>query len=149
MTRGSFVGALLAGAAAAARTAPSGAAMTVSPLSGVLARRHAVAKIDVAHLDDAISTRTAVTPAALRELAGEHHAITGRAALDAVLDGLAALAPKPAARPGDLRWGLVLRDAHGAALATVDLDRFGRRAHIDGADYDVSGEPLLACLRRR
>ena len=107
-----------------------------------------VASVRIVHYPDRVLTRAALTPEQLDHLAVTHVVVSKRSAIESVVRALDGMAPVPEQVTPDSRWGVTLLDAHGATIARVYLDKFGKRALIDGRGARVDGEPVVQLLAK-
>jgi len=108
-----------------------------------------VEQIRIVHFPDDANTRIALMPEDLERMATSRALVTD----PATVASLAALIQRmPAAENEDAvpdcRWGASLCNRNGYALRSVYLDRFGRRAVIDGRPASVLATPVVRALAR-
>ena len=105
-----------------------------------------VVSVRIVHYPDRVLTRTALGAADLERLATTHTLVKTRSDIDGVVEALDAMPSSPAQATPDSRWGVTLIGPGGTILAHVYLDKFGKRALIDGKAAHVEGEKLVHLL---
>ena len=109
-----------------------------------------ITHLEILHLSDALLTRAVLGPQAFETHDGLHRtSISDRAS---VAEGMrlvdAAGAHASDAKP-DVRWALTFSDAAGTKRRVIYLDKFGKRAIVDGHTVSMDGAHLIAWLRAR
>lgn len=102
-------------------------------------------ELRIAHASDAFETRAALDAATVERLAVAHFATRDRATIARVLAAIENASAQAEAGTVDARWSITLR---GVRTQRIAVDRFGRRASIDGAPYAIRGEQLVRLLAR-
>ncbi len=105
-----------------------------------------VACVRVVHASDALATRVALTPAMLLRAATLGVTIADRERVAQLVTAIGATESQPDTQGPDSRWGVALFDERDAPLLTIYLDRFGKRAVIDGRPASVRAKPLVRLL---
>jgi hypothetical protein len=117
-------------------------------LRAALEEREKFVKLEVLHLEDDLRTRVAIGPAKLETLGIACKTVDDPQTLEAIVNSVAATAM--CENPGrlDARWGLIFTNAEGRRVLSLYLDKFGRRAAVDGHEVILrDGEPLIDRLK--
>jgi hypothetical protein len=109
---------------------------------------NAVAKVQVLHMPDSVSTRVAVTQQALRSVAITKKTFRDRVGqtLDQMLAGISVKGDK---HTPDLRWGVLLYNAKNHEVASVFVDKFGRYGYLNGKTVSFDAGTSATDLAKR
>jgi hypothetical protein len=88
--------------------------------------------VEIDHVRNDISYRSALTPAELRARATVRVESRDATTIAGIVAAIRQTGAHADPNPADLRYAIRLRDARGATVATIYLDAFGTRGLVDG-----------------
>ena len=113
-----------------------------------IARRREFSELTIVHASDDLRTRTALGADDVKRLADEHLLTTDTWIINEVATAFARTAIVESPGHIDARWIVTFRDAAERDRLTIVVDRFGRRAIVEGRSVAIDGAALVRLLRQ-
>ena len=106
------------------------------------------ARLRIVHSPDSLASRIAFTPADAERYAIATRLVSDRATIEDLAGAIDDARPVHADGTVDVRWNLTFSEGPGGSVRHVSIDRFGRRALIDGVAANMDGADLVMRLKR-
>ncbi len=113
-----------------------------------IARRREFSELTIVHVDDDLRTRTALTSEDVQNFADEHFLTTDIWIINEVATAFARTPIVESPGHIDARWIVNFRDSAERDRLTIIIDRFGRRAIVEGRSVAIDGAALVRLLRQ-
>ncbi|MGC2131083.1 MAG: hypothetical protein WA629_13420 [Candidatus Aquilonibacter sp.] len=105
-----------------------------------------VTRLEIDHVPNNISYRTALTPSEVDERARIRVESRDPATVSAIVAAIEHTAASGDERHADLRYAIRLRDARGSTRALIYLDAVGEHGIVDGRRVRFSGDAIKRAI---
>lgn len=105
-----------------------------------------VTRLEIDHVPNNISYRTALTPSEVDERARVRVESRDSATVAGIVAAIEHTAASTDARQADLRYAIRLRDARGSTRAIIYLDAFGEHGVVDGRRVRFSDDAIKRAI---
>jgi hypothetical protein len=103
-------------------------------------------RLEIDHVPNSVSYRTALSPSDLDERARIRIESRDPATIARIVAAIEHTAAGSDAQQADLRYAIRLRDARGATRALIYLDAFGERGLVDGRRVRFSSDAIKRAI---
>ncbi len=111
-----------------------------------IARRREFSELTIVHVSDDLRTRAALSADDVKLFADEHFLTTDIWIINEVATAFARTAIVESPGHTDARWIITFRDPAERDRLTIVIDRFGRRAIVEGRSVAIDGAALVRLL---
>jgi len=113
-----------------------------------IAKRREFSEVAIVHVGDDLRTRISLSADDVRRLADEHFISTDPWIINEVATAFAKTAIVESPGHIDARWIVTFRDSTERDRLTIVIDRFGRRAIVEGRPVAIDGAAMIRLLRQ-
>lgn len=113
-----------------------------------IARRREFSEIAIVHVDDELRTRVTLSADDVRRFADESFFSTDPWIINEITTAFSKTAIVESPGTTDARWIVTFRDPAERDRLTIVIDRFGRRAIVEGRSVAIDGAALVRLLRQ-
>lgn len=113
-----------------------------------IARRREFSELTIVHASDDLRTRTALSANDVKLVADEHLLTTDIWIINEVATAFARTAIAESPGHIDARWIITFRDAAERDRLTIVIDRFGRRAIVEGRSVAIDGAAFVRLVHQ-
>jgi hypothetical protein len=113
-----------------------------------IARRREFSELTIVHVSDDLRTRAALSADDVKRIADEYVLTTDVWIINEVATAFARTAIVESPGHIDARWIITFRDAAERDRLTIAIDRFGRRAIVEGRPVAIDGAALVRLVRQ-
>ena len=113
-----------------------------------VARRREFSELTIVHASDDLRTRTALSADDVKRVADEHLLTTDIWIINEVATAFARTAIVESPGHIDARWIITFRGAAERDRLTIVIDRFGRRAIVEGRSVAIDGAAFVRLVHQ-